>query len=75
MRATGRRLGNPTAEQAQGPLTNPVEMGRPGIACAVDRASQRPYRGLFERVWRVQSFAVGWPGDVEQVWSIRCRSI
>jgi len=44
MRATGRRLGNPAAEQAQGPPTNPVEMGLPDIACAVYRASQRPYR-------------------------------
>ncbi len=44
MRATGRRLGNPAAEQAEGPPTNPVEMGLPDIACAVYRASQRPYR-------------------------------
>jgi cytochrome c peroxidase len=51
MRATGRRLGNPAAEQAQGPPTNPVEMGLPDIACAVYRASQRPYRAMFERVW------------------------
>ncbi len=35
MRATGRRLGNPAAEQAQGPPTNPVEMGLPDIACFV----------------------------------------
>src|SRR5258707_455561 len=55
------------AEQAQGPPTNPVEMGLPDIACAVYRASQRPYRALFESVWGVQSFAVAWPGDVEQV--------
>ena len=44
MRATGRRLGNPAAEQAQGPPTNPVEMGLSDIACAVYRASQQPYR-------------------------------
>ena len=51
MRATGRRLGNPAAEQAQGPPTNPVEMGLPDIACAVYRASQRPYRApVRERV-------------------------
>jgi cytochrome c peroxidase len=49
MRVTGRRLGNPAAEQAQGPPTNPVEMGLPDIACAVYRASQRPYRALFEK--------------------------
>ena len=67
MRATGRRLGNPAAEQAQGPPTNPVEMGLPDIACAVYRASQRPYRTLFETVWGQQAFAVAWPNDVEQV--------
>ena len=67
MRATGRRLGNPAAEQAQGPPTNPVEMGLPDTACAVYRASQRPYRALFERVWGQQAFAIQWPGDVEQV--------
>src|SRR5262245_11140372 len=67
MRATGRRLGNPAAEQAQGPPTNPVEMGLPDIACAVYRASQRPYRALFEKVWGQQAFAIAWPNDVEQV--------
>jgi cytochrome c peroxidase len=67
MRATGRRLGNPAAEQAQGPPTNPVEMGLPDIACAVYRASQRPYRALFEKVWGPQAFAIAWPNDVEQV--------
>jgi len=67
MRATGRRLGNPAAEQAEGPPTNPVEMGLPDAACAVYRASQRPYRALFERVWGQQAFAIQWPGDVEQV--------
>jgi cytochrome c peroxidase len=67
MRATGRRLGNPAAEQAQGPPTNPVEMGLPDIACAVYRAAQRPYRALFEAVWGRQAFAIQWPADVEQV--------
>jgi cytochrome c peroxidase len=67
MRATGRRLGNPAAEQAQGPPTNPVEMGLPDIACFVYRASQRPYRALFETVWGQQAFALAWPSDVEQV--------
>src|SRR6516162_5051352 len=83
MRATGRRLGNPAAEQAQGPPTNPVEMGLPDIACAVYRASQRPYRALFESVWGKQAFAIDWPKDVEQVCdqpgppgrTTRCRSI
>jgi cytochrome c peroxidase len=67
MRATGRRLGNPAAEQAQGPPTNPVEMGLPDIACAVYRASQRPYRSLFEAVWGAQAFAIAWPANIEDV--------
>jgi cytochrome c peroxidase len=67
MRATGRRLGSPAAEQAEGPPTNPVEMGLPDNACAVYRASQRPYRALFETVWGAQAFAIQWPSDVEQV--------
>jgi cytochrome c peroxidase len=66
MRATGRRLGNPAAEQAQGTPTNPVEMGLPDIACAVYRASQRPYRDLFEKAWGPQAFAIAWPTDVER---------
>src|ERR1700738_4341579 len=67
MRATGRRLGNPAAEQAEGPPTNPVEMGLPDIACFVYRASQRPYRPLFDSVWGQQAFVIAWPSEVEQV--------
>jgi cytochrome c peroxidase len=67
MRATGRRLGNPAAEQAEGPPTNPVEMGLADFACAVYRASKRPYRALFESVWGAQAFAISWPPDTEDV--------
>jgi cytochrome c peroxidase len=67
MRATGIRLGNPAAEQAQAPPTNPVEMGLPDPACVVYRISQRPYRLLFEAVWGKQAFAITWPADIEQV--------
>jgi cytochrome c peroxidase len=69
MRATGRRLGNPAAEQAQGPPLNPVEMGFSDEACMVYRASERPYRELFEKVWGETSFQIQWPPDVEQVCS------
>jgi cytochrome c peroxidase len=67
MRATGRRLGNPAAEQAEGPPVNPTEMGLPDSVCMVWRASRRPYRPLFEQVWGRQTFAIDWPADVEQV--------
>jgi cytochrome c peroxidase len=67
MRATGMRLDNPAAEQAQAPPLNPVEMGMPDAACVVYRMSQRPYRSLFEEVWGRQSFKITWPADIEQV--------
>jgi cytochrome c peroxidase len=67
MRATGRRLGNPAAEQAEGPPLNPVEMGFNDPACMVFRASQRPYRALFEKVWGETSFEIHWPPDVEEI--------
>src|SRR6266403_1038768 len=69
MRATGIRLDNLAAEQAQGPPVNPVEMGNPDTACAVYRLSLGPYRAFFEQVWGANSFAITWPGDVATVCS------
>lgn len=69
MRATGNRLQSPAAEQAEGPPTNPVEMALPDPACAVFRIAQGRYRGLFEKIWGAQSFAIRWPADSEQVCS------
>src|SRR5713101_4794654 len=67
MRASGYRLQSPSAEQAQGPPTNPVEMGLPDSACLSYRLSRAPYRKLFEAVWGADSFAIQWPADVEKV--------
>jgi len=69
MRASGYRLQNPSAEQAQGPPTNPVEMGLPDSACVAYRLSQAPYRKLFETVWGMDSFTIHWPTDVEKLCS------
>lgn len=70
MRATGIRLNNPVAQQAQGPPTNPVEMGLIDSACVVYRASQRPYRALAEKIWGAQAFAIQWPANVDQVCNV-----
>src|ERR1700751_5523064 len=51
MRAGGIRLGNPAAEQAQGPPTNPVEMGNFDIATYVYKLSQTSYAPFFEALW------------------------
>ena len=69
MRASGYRLQNPSAEQAQGPPTNPVEMGLPDSACLAYRLSHASYRKLFEKVWGADSFGIHWPDDVEPVCS------
>src|SRR6266850_1525121 len=69
MRATGTRLGNCDAEQAEGPFTNPLEQGFADFACVVFVVSQSPYRAFFEQVWGPQSFAVTWPANIEQVCS------
>ena len=69
LRATGQRLGNPAAEQAQGPPLNPLEMGWPDSACLVYKLSQSSYASFFEKVWGAQSFAIVWPSNVQQVCS------
>jgi cytochrome c peroxidase len=69
MRASGYRLQSPSAEQAQGPPTNPVEMGLPDSACLAYRLSKAPYRKLFETVWGGDSFTIQWPADVDKVCS------
>src|SRR5260370_16921307 len=61
MRASGYRLQNPSAEQAQGPPTNPVEMGLPDSASVAYRLSQAPYRKLFETVGGADSFTFQLP--------------
>ncbi len=68
-RATGTRLGNPAAEQAQGPPDNPLEMGFTDFACFVYRASRAPYSALAEAVWGSQIFAIEWPADTDSVCS------
>jgi cytochrome c peroxidase len=67
MRATGIRLANPAAEQAQGPPVNPVEMGNPDTACVVWKVSQGGYASLAQLIGGPQSFAINWPSDVAAV--------
>jgi cytochrome c peroxidase len=69
LRATGQRLGNPAAEQAQGPPLNPLEMGWPDSACLVYKLSQSSYATFFEKVWGTQSFSIAWPSNAQQVCS------
>jgi cytochrome c peroxidase len=61
LRATGLRLGNSSASQAQGSPVNPTEMANREPACVVRRISQRPYRALFEKVFGPRAFDIHWP--------------
>ncbi len=67
MRATGARLQSPSAEQAQGPPTNPLEMGLPDSACVAYRVANSRYVSLFVKVWGSTIGSISWPADAEQV--------
>jgi len=50
-RATGWNLGNPAADQSQGPFLNPVEHALPNPACAVQKVCNGNYVDMFNAVW------------------------
>jgi cytochrome c peroxidase len=67
-RATGEKLGNPAADQAQGPFLNPREQGLPDSACVVYRVCSADYDPVtFEDVWGAGACDITWPTDVETV--------
>jgi len=67
-RATGEKLGNPAADQAQGPFLNPAEQALPDSACVVWRVCNPvvpdDYPVSFEQVWGDDACAITWPADV-----------
>jgi cytochrome c peroxidase len=65
-RATGEKLGNPAADQAQGPFLNPVEQGLPDAACVVYQAcTSGRYGSLFQQVWGPGACDIAWPRKQE----------
>jgi cytochrome c peroxidase len=50
-RATGWILGDPLAEQAQGPFLNPLEQNNPNARLVCFKVQQSTYAMLFEDVW------------------------
>ena len=50
-RATGEKLGNPAADQAQGPFLNPAEQALPNAAVLVEGVCEASYGDLFKQVW------------------------
>jgi len=54
-RATGVRLGDPLAEQAQGPYLNPLEQALANEQVLCVKVKQSTYAGLFTEVWGAES--------------------
>ena len=54
-RATGEKLGNPAADQAQGPFLNPKEQALPTSAEVVARVCAGSYADLFSEVWGAEA--------------------
>src|ERR1035437_7060323 len=50
-RATGWTLGDPLAEQAQGPFLNPLEQNNASPAAVVAEVAASTYAPLFKQVW------------------------
>lgn len=65
-RATGERLGDPIAEQAQAPFVNPVEQALPDTGCVVHRVCGASYTVALEDLYP-GSCGIAWPADVEVV--------
>jgi cytochrome c peroxidase len=55
-RATGHRLGNPAADQAQGPFLNPVEQNIADAKSLVEKVCRSEYSSLFKKagndIWK-----------------------
>ncbi|HPM80936.1 MAG TPA: cytochrome c peroxidase [Candidatus Anammoximicrobium sp.] len=64
-RATGWRLGDPLAEQAQGPFLNPVEQNMPDKKAVCTKVARSSYAGLFKKVWGKDSLRFSTPAEVD----------
>jgi cytochrome c peroxidase len=69
-RATGYKLQNSAAEQAQDPPLDPEEMANPDPACVAWKISQGKYKSFFEEIFGAGSLDISWPPDVAHVCSI-----
>ena len=64
-RATGSKLGNPAADQAQGPFLNPAEQALPDAACVVYRVSVSGYATLYATVWGGNLASIVFPAGTD----------
>lgn len=69
-RATGEKLGNPAADQAQGPFLNSVEQGLRDSACVVHRVSIADYAPLYKQLWGNNIATITFPADIDDLCSV-----
>jgi cytochrome c peroxidase len=69
-RATGDTLGDPLAEQAEGPFLNPLEQNNPSAAAVVAKVKKAAYAPLFKAVWGAGIFS-----DSDAAYTAIARSI
>ncbi|MFC2157415.1 cytochrome-c peroxidase [Acidobacteriota bacterium] len=70
-RASGHILGDPLAEQAQGPFLNPLEQNLAVAKDVVTRVSESEYADLFREVWGEDVFDL----DDDKIYEYIARSI
>ncbi|MGA7983291.1 MAG: cytochrome c peroxidase [Chromatiaceae bacterium] len=63
-RATGEKLDNPAADQAQFPFVNPLEQASPDSACIVYKVCTASYPASFEDVWGAGACDIAWPHNI-----------
>ncbi len=73
-RATGWMLGDPLAEQAEGPFLNPLEQNNASAAVVVEKVALSSYAALFEQVWGAGSLALT-PENIPVAYERIARSI
>jgi cytochrome c peroxidase len=73
-RATGGRLGDPVAEQAQGPFVNPVEQALPDSGCVVRRVCAADYPVTLESQFP-GSCVIAWPAGVDGACAVPVGSL
>jgi cytochrome c peroxidase len=66
-RATGQKLGNPAADQAQQPFLNPVEQALADGACVAFKACSS-YADMLDQVWP-GTCAIAWPDSAARTCS------
>jgi len=73
-RATGAKLGNPAADQAQGPFLNPVEQNNPDAGTVIKKICQSAYASEFKaaakRLWNLDGVCTANTDDVYAIVAI-----